>query len=623
MKAIYILKSIVVVTCLLIATTVGATTIYVAGSGMDTNPGTQAAPVRTLAKALDLAVDGDEIGVMTNTTATNLTIAKSVKIFAVGGDRTLTATNNRMFTVEFPEGATNAQVVFKGLTFKNGLTADGEGGAINVINGKVHCSACTFEDNSAYAGGAIHAGGENSTLSLFDCEFYENKATGLTTEVEGKGGAIKISNGATFTAEYCIFENNTSNHRAGFLSLEGAASSRVYFASIRGNLSVNKGDVGAGAIYTGGESGGEYIFQSCSLIDNMGWGMHGGLAILDAADATVSFINCTIARNQNGKRDLVDFPESGGYSDGGTGCIWMLAGTLEFTNVTMIKNTTGVGNNGGNGSGITVQNAGLSLYINNSIIVGNVAFDEGGNANGVCDIVVRNTMTAFEIHNSVVGFVHNGMDGGTAWTIDADVPAVMTNSILQEYDYAVGLSSWSDMDESGLYTDDISISEGRFKMGYYPMKSTTEKGVSLGSAELLAAKEELTDLFLAERIAVGGKIWAGAVQGPIDMGAEAVEPTVPEDLNAGDDWYHSSIFTPSVGKLGVSSLVNGVLTINFGSLAGNAQGDLYTVNGQLIQKVFNGTVAGEGSYPINVAPGFYILKTTIDGNVFANQIIVK
>jgi len=520
MKLTYGLKSIVVVALLLIATTVGAnTTYYVSASGNDRNSGMKkTSPVRSMEKALELANGNDDIQVLTNLNVTNVIVTKKVRIYAAVDNIELTASNNRMFTVDLEEGDAETQVIFEGFTFAGGRSFGGDGGAILITSGNVHCSACVFEGNYAFgSGGAIAVSGENSGLSLYNCKFDGNKATTFEGDSFGsQGGAVSVRNRATFKAEYSDFINNESRGRGGCFEFSDATFVHLHFCNVRGN---NALEAGAGAMLIAGWDRSEHFFASCSFTSNT-CAEHGGLAmIFGGEDIKTTFVNCTISEN---------LAES-------AGCIFFMSGSLELTNVTMVKNRTN--SNGGNGAGIRVLSPELSLYINNSIIVGNVA--EANSA--TCDIVLGALINNFEINNSVVGFVFNAMDGDwedTGW-LPEEIPiangkkAVITgNSKVQLYQYTTG-ESWPMYDESGLYYDNgLWYSGGAMRMGFYPAINPADNNgtagllTTLGTPTLLAQHGRMDDMFLTERTITNGRIWAGAVQGVIDY---YMIPAAPDD----------------------------------------------------------------------------------------------
>ena len=132
------------------------------------------------------------------------------------------------------------------------------------------------------------------------------------------------------------------------------------------------------------------------------------------------------------------------------------------------------------------------------------------------------------------------------------------------------------------------------------------------------------DQYLKQR--TGNKFWAGAVQGIVDGGKDPVDPAIPS--NQVIEWWEgieSGITQPSLNATISAGLVNeGLLMVNFGSLSGNAKGELFAGNGQLVQVVFDGAVSGVEYYPVDgLATGFYTLKVSINGKAYATKLLVK
>ncbi len=93
----------------------------------------------------------------------------------------------------------DATVTFKNISFLNGWTGNyGYGGAIWQNGGNIIAINCTFENNSAYYGGALKEG------TAINCSFINNN-------VSDNGGAIHYYNNEKDSAVNCTFIGNEAN----------------------------------------------------------------------------------------------------------------------------------------------------------------------------------------------------------------------------------------------------------------------------------------------------------------------------------------------------------------------------------------------------------------------------
>ena len=93
-------------------------------------------------------------------------------------------------------GNANTEIfVMRGTVFKNNsvTSTDGSGGAIHmqISNGLFHIFSATFESNTAYMGGAMTVSQSNYPMSVYNCNFTDNHAT-------GQGGAMYFGVGNGF-----------------------------------------------------------------------------------------------------------------------------------------------------------------------------------------------------------------------------------------------------------------------------------------------------------------------------------------------------------------------------------------------------------------------------------------
>jgi hypothetical protein len=250
-----------------------------------------------------------------------ITINQSVTLDASGSPAPITFdghSDSQLFLV-------NSGVIFglSVLTLANGLTATGDGGAINNA-GTLTVTSSTFSGNSA-PGGAIFSSG---SLTVISSTFSGNSALEA-----GGGGAIFISSG----------------------------SLTVTNSTFSGNLAP---DGSGGAIFNGGTS----TVTNSTFSDNSAPGKTtDGGAISNSANfsssATLTVANSTFSGNSaSGQNDLFGTDQGGAISNS--------AGLI-------VTNSTFSGNSVGFGSGGAIFNSGSST-VTNSTFSGNSASSGSG-----------------------------------------------------------------------------------------------------------------------------------------------------------------------------------------------------------------------------------------------------
>jgi hypothetical protein len=179
------------------------------------------------------------------------------------------------------------------------------------------------------------------------------------------------------------------------------------------------------------------------------------------------------------------------------------------------------------------------------------------------------------------------------------------------------------MDHSGIDFGQ-GIKYSKFGMPYYLLTAGSDV-TKLGDPALLAGYDSNADLFNQTRpIAADGSITAAPTNASVgddynDSGWEAAIPPVGTGIG--------SVVTPAA-KQGITVITtivsNGILGVDFGELKGLAKGELISVNGQVVENVFNSYVVGKGYYNVHTTtPGVYVLRVTIDGKSYATRLIVK
>ncbi|MEE1128400.1 MAG: Ig-like domain-containing protein, partial [Methanobrevibacter sp.] len=140
-------------------------------------------------------------------------------------------------------------VIFKDITFKNGITSSGNNaGAItggSAIN-------CTFINNSGRIGGAIYG------TSAINCSFMSNSASIY-------GGAMHGG-----SATNCIFINNFANSNGG--AMDGGSAMNCTFMN-------NSARMYGGAVYGGSAVNCSFVNNSVSSSNSRGGAVYGGSAV--------------------------------------------------------------------------------------------------------------------------------------------------------------------------------------------------------------------------------------------------------------------------------------------------------------------------------------------------------
>ena len=368
---------------------------HVANEGNDTNDGLSwAMPLKTLEKALSLAVDGDTIYVYAGIydLTVPLDITKDVKIY--GGfksgelspdQRTLDSPPLSILDASYScrvfnlLDRTNATVI-DGFVIRNGIAV--EGGGIQNVNSSPILANLTFLNNAATdRGGAIYntyssptltnviieentatnGGGmynEYSSPTLTDVKFNRNSARN-----NGGGMYNETSSPTMINVDFC--ENSAGNDGGGIYNDASSStinSVRFFDNSARtnggginnlnsvliANLSIMKGntsDGNGGAIHNDSS---QLVIMSCDLRGNSA--AIGGGAIYNS-NSSSNVTNCSFTGNES--------TENGGAIYNGNGS------PLAITNATISGNKSD-----GTGGGIFNDSSDeMSLY--NTILIGN------------------------------------------------------------------------------------------------------------------------------------------------------------------------------------------------------------------------------------------------------------
>jgi CSLREA domain-containing protein len=231
------------------------------------------------------------------------------------------------------------------------ISGNGAHRIFNISAGNISISGVTIRDGNYVTdsglnrqGGAVYT--TATTLSFFDCEFFNNTANGVASGTNGGNGGSG-QGGAIFST--------------GNLSLTRCSLARNSATGAAGNTFTSNTVLGPGG--NGGAAQGGAVFN-----DSAG---------------TLSIVNCTFANNtvtggNGGSGNSGTIGASGGNADGGAVCN---LGTINITSATVSVNA-GTGGAGasfgfqrhgpnGSGNGGLADVSGSSSHVANTIVAGN------------------------------------------------------------------------------------------------------------------------------------------------------------------------------------------------------------------------------------------------------------
>ena len=592
MKTNYFLKTFAAMLCVFFAMNVSAKDITVKANGTDSD----------LAAALNQAQTGDRILISGIIKFNNfVTVEKNVQIVGVHGDGSDMFDGQgktRMFEIN-PEPIDGAGLTFKDLGFTGGYNSPGDGGVGRIIGGNTEFLLCWFESNKTEQRGGVWFVDNEGTYARFaGCDFNLN--------ISNLEGAVMFAGNGTTSFEYChVTGNNNITKRGSFVYLAGGNHS-FYYTAVDGNLAGVDKDHRAegGTIVTAGSTQ-AVTMESCSVTNNQTWDH--GTAFFLMGKPNFTLINSTVANN---------------YVRQGAGTMF-IANDAEGIDITLM-NTTYVANisddNAGNaGGGIRVMNLNNRIHILNSIVCRNT-----DNQQSAVDMTVNDIPgieSGFIFKNSIYGLIGGISNDRIAARIQ-DNPNIPTKSKINMYRLAdeADQLDYVSLDQSGVDFIDGLIKTDAFGLAYYTLE-TGGYATKLGDPALLADYDTNTDQLLVTRAVTGGTIFAGAVQSVVDGGSYDDYGWQSKIIS-----HFTGINTPSVKSQDIriiGTVKNGILGVDFGSLKGHAVGTLINIAGQEVEKVFDLNVISKGYYVVNAVPGVYILKVNIEGQTYAQKVIVE
>ncbi len=333
-------------------------------------------------------------------------------------DKALTITNTNALDVTISGASvtrifniTAGPVNLNNLVITNGRADDG--GAIYVANASVTITGCEITNSTANGASGSGGGIFNSvggSLNIIDTEISGNVANRAGGGIEDNAGA-----GLNITLNNVILLNNNTGvapaigapGNGGGLHITGPGSVAITGGMVNGNrASLEGGGLwnGTGTMtIIGTQIDGNTAFGSAANDGGGGIFNNGGTVDIDSANITDN-IASGILGSGGGLFSLAGMVTinhsmfSGNNAIRAGGAIEILDGDLMFSNSQMVGNdVNGLAGtaNPGNGGGLHVTGMASDINIENSMIMDNEAFSEGGglwNQNGCIMTVSRTTI---------------------------------------------------------------------------------------------------------------------------------------------------------------------------------------------------------------------------------------
>ena len=289
-----------------------AADIWVATTGSDDNDGSQANPVATIAKAIELAGDGYTIHIADGNYVNDKTLSISKSLTLEGSANTVIDGN----ASKIMEVTADATVVLTNLSFTNGnaalvgaisnegkLTisnsnfysnkATGNSGTIITNKNKLNINNSKFYQNSA--GKGVVNNQNNALLVIDNSEFYNNNMTSFSNSY-----GIVYTTSANATISNTVFRNNAVKYGGAIWATKSSDATIGIVNIINSTFEGNSANTGqGGALFV---SGGECIIKESMFINNKANpgkfnGGQGG-AIYTSLNGNVSVTDSVFKNNQ-------------------------------------------------------------------------------------------------------------------------------------------------------------------------------------------------------------------------------------------------------------------------------------------------------------------------------------
>ena len=289
-----------------------AADIWVATTGSDDNDGSQANPVATIAKAIELAGDGYTIHIADGNYVNDKTLSISKSLTLEGNANTVIDGNaSRIMDV-----TADATVVLTNLSFTNGNNAlvgaisnegkltisnsnfysnkvTGNSGTIITNKNKLNINNSKFYQNSASKG--VVNNQKDAVLVIDNSEFYNNNMTSFSNSY-----GIVYTTSSNATISNTVFRNNAVKYGGAIYATKSSDATIGIVNIINSTFEGNSANTGqGGALFV---SGGECIIKESMFINNKANpgkfnGGQGG-AIYTSLNGNVSVTDSVFKNNQ-------------------------------------------------------------------------------------------------------------------------------------------------------------------------------------------------------------------------------------------------------------------------------------------------------------------------------------
>ena len=289
-----------------------AADIWVATTGSDDNDGSQANPVATIAKAIELAGDGYTIHIADGNYVNDKTLSISKSLTLEGSANTVIDGN----ASKIMEVTADATVVLTNLSFTNGNDAlvgaisnegkltisnsnfysnkvTGNSGTIITNKNKLNINNSKFYQNSASKG--VVNNQNDAVLVIDNSEFYNNDMTSFSNSY-----GIVYTTSANATISNTVFRNNAVKYGGAIWATKSSDATIGIVNIINSTFESNSANTGqGGALFV---SGGECIIKESMFINNKAnpgkfTGGQGG-AIYTSLNGNVSVTDSVFKNNQ-------------------------------------------------------------------------------------------------------------------------------------------------------------------------------------------------------------------------------------------------------------------------------------------------------------------------------------
>ena len=255
--------------------------VWVATTGSDDNDGSQANPVATIAKAIELAGDGYTIHIADGNYVNDKTLSISKSLTLEGSANTVIDGN----ASKIMEVTADATVVLTNLSFTNGnaalvgaisnegkLTisnsnfysnkATGNSGTIITNKNKLNINNSKFYQNSA--GKGVVNNQNNALLVIDNSEFYNNNMTSFSNSY-----GIVYTTSANATISNTVFRNNAVKYGGAIYATKSSDATIGIVNIINSTFEGNSANTGqGGALFV---SGGECIIKESMSVTLNNW----------------------------------------------------------------------------------------------------------------------------------------------------------------------------------------------------------------------------------------------------------------------------------------------------------------------------------------------------------------